>query len=65
MRRAAALAVLAAGALALGGCGSARQRTAATGSDDQISELRSIDQLRTAFNAHPDVPRLIVLVSPT
>jgi hypothetical protein len=28
-------------------------------------DLRSIDQLRAAFNAHPGVPRLIVIISPT
>ncbi len=60
-----ALAVLLALAAALGGCGSGSHETTSTRSDARITELRSIDQLRGAFNAHPDVPRLVVLVSPT
>jgi hypothetical protein len=30
-----------------------------------VTELRSVEQLRAAFNAHDGVPRLIVLASPT
>jgi hypothetical protein len=47
-----------------GGCGS---RSASTQCARQapVVELRSIDQLRSIFNAHPGVPRLILLISPT
>jgi hypothetical protein len=31
----------------------------------RVRQLENIGQLRAAFNAHPGVPRLIVLVSPT
>jgi hypothetical protein len=34
-------------------------------SNSQIAQLQSIDQLRHAFDAHPGVPRLILLISPT
>ncbi len=51
--------------VALGGCGGNGHKTASTAKDDRVTELRNIDQLRQAFNTHPDVPRLIVLVSPT
>jgi hypothetical protein len=30
-----------------------------------VRNLRSIGELRAAFNAHPAEPRLIVLISPT
>ena len=46
--------------LFLSGCGSGGHTT-----QSHVTELRNIAQLRQEFNAHPGVPRLIVLVSPT
>jgi hypothetical protein len=50
--------------LLLAGCGGTTHAPAAPRGDG-VRELRSIGQLRTAFDAHPGVPRLIVLASPT
>ena len=57
-------ALLAALVIAVSGCGSGRH-TAQREQQPAVTGLRSIDQLREAFNAHPTVPRLILLVSPT
>jgi hypothetical protein len=67
MRR---LALLLVSALALlgAGCGEAKRTSsppAHAARSDGGTELTDIGQLRTAFNAHPGVPRLIVLASPT
>jgi hypothetical protein len=55
-------------ALAVGfgasGCGSSAH-TAAAPQKREAVQLRDIDQLRRAFDAHPGVPRLILLISPT
>jgi hypothetical protein len=53
----AALAILASG------CGSSRQRS--PNASRQLTDLRSVDQLRSLFNSRWGEPRLIVLVSPT
>jgi len=54
--------LLAALALGLVGCGASTSNRVVR---PQVRELRSVDELRRAFNAHSGVPRLIVLVSPT
>jgi hypothetical protein len=66
MRRLAPL-VACAVALLGAGCGEAKRPAspAPAGRHDNVTELRDIGQLRAAFNAHQDVPRLIVLASPT
>lgn len=74
-----ALSLLLAAAMALSGCGGhrshgdaeqastagARTSTASSQHTPVIHELTSIGQLRTQFNEQPDVPKLIVLMSPT
>lgn len=35
------------------------------GQQAQVIELRSVDQLRMAFNKHIGTPRLVLLLSPT
>jgi ABC-type glycerol-3-phosphate transport system substrate-binding protein len=68
MRR---LALLAACAIALlgAGCGENKSTSSSpattTAAGNRVTELEDIAQLRAAFNAHPGVPRLIVLASPT
>jgi hypothetical protein len=49
--------------IACGGSSRAPAKPATGGGE--VTQLRSIDQLRAAFNAHDGVPRLIVLASPT
>jgi ABC-type glycerol-3-phosphate transport system substrate-binding protein len=66
MRRLATLLVLPA-AVVVAACGASRgaSSSAPAAKRDGVTELRSIGQLRAAFNAHPGIPRLIVLASPT
>ena len=69
MRRLALVAVCAV-ALAAAGCGAGTTEpttssTPAAGRSGGVTELRSVDQLRAAFDAHDDVPRLVLLASPT
>jgi hypothetical protein len=67
MRRLALLLVSAVALLGVG-CGHAKRTgspPAHAATPDGVTELTNIGQLRTAFNAHPGVPRLIVLASPT
>jgi hypothetical protein len=54
-------------AVVVAGCGGTRasSSSAPAAKRDGVTELRSIGQLRAAFNAHPGIPRLIVLASPT
>jgi hypothetical protein len=53
-------------ALLAAGCGGTKHTSFPNGSADRgITELKSIGQLRDAFNAHQGIPRLIVLISPT
>lgn len=47
---------------AASGCGSSAHTSQPKA---QIAQLQSIDQLRHDFDAHPGVPRLILLISPT
>jgi hypothetical protein len=56
------LPLLAALVIGARGCGSSADTSQ---SNSQIAKLQSIDQLRHAFDAHPGVPRLILLISPT
>jgi len=56
------LALLAALVIGASGCGS-NAHTSQT--NTQIAQLQSLDQLRQTFDAHPSVPRLILLISPT
>jgi hypothetical protein len=56
------LPLLAALSIAVSGCGSS---VGGTEKKPAVAQLQSIDQLRHAFDAHPGVPRLILLVSPT
>jgi hypothetical protein len=64
MRRLAPLLAL---AILAAGCGGGTQSSppARKAGADRVVELKQIAQLRTAFNAHEGVPRLIVLASPT
>jgi hypothetical protein len=54
-------------ALVAAGCGGGRPSSppARDAGADRVAELEQIGQLRTAFNAHEGLPRLIVLASPT
>lgn len=65
--RAAPLAVLCFTALVLSGCGGGGSHAPAGNhsSAPAVPQLRSMEQLRAAFNAHSEVPRLVVLISPT
>ena len=63
-RRPLFLAFVATLALAASGCGGSRHASS-TGAKRTLTDLHSIDQLRTAFNTASREPRLIVLVSPT
>jgi hypothetical protein len=52
-------------ALLLAACGgSSKAPTTRTGTSS-VARLRNMEQLRTAFNAHTSMPRLLVLISPT
>ncbi len=62
MRRAALLAAVVLAAVT--GCGG-RHHAASSTQPARLTDLRSVDQLRTLFNAHAGEPRLVVLVSPT
>jgi hypothetical protein len=64
MTRAATITLLAAVALAAAGCGGSSTNTSAT-SQQRLTDLHAINQLRTAFQKASDQPRLIVLLSPT
>jgi hypothetical protein len=56
--------LLLAAAVALAtGCGGSHGLAKTTA--PPVKTLSSVAELRTLFNAQPDVPRLIVLVSPT
>lgn len=69
--RALALSLLTAGALAVSGCGGHTSQTHGVNAPRRgtqihtITELTTIEQLRAQFNKQPDVPKLIVLMSPT
>jgi hypothetical protein len=47
------------------GCGGSAHTSSSTTSTRTLMDLRSIGQLRRAFNSASGEPRLIVLVSPT
>ena len=67
MRRLATTLVVCAVAVVVAACGGSRatSSSAPAAKRDGVTELRSVGQLRAAFNAHPGIPRLIVLASPT
>jgi Flp pilus assembly protein TadD len=64
MTRTAIITLVAAVALATTGCGGSSTKTPAT-SQQRLTDLHSISQLRTAFQTASGQPRLVVLVSPT
>ena len=73
-RRRPALVVLLAAVLAVAGCGSGssdetgtpRPTTPSSKQDGvQLTDLTSVEQLRTRFNEDRGAPRLILLLSPT
>ena len=57
------LLLIAAAAALVAGCGGSHRSTKATA--PPVRTLHSVAELRTLFNAQPDIPRLVVLVSPT
>ena len=63
--RAATLAALGVSALVLAGCGGGAGTSATHTGTPAVPQLRNMQQLRAAFNAHETVPRLLVLVAPT
>ena len=64
--RSTAFAATAVALLLLAGCGGGGSGTPSGHPSAQaMPQLRSIDQLRSAFNADTGVPRLVVLISPT
>ena len=70
MSRPSILATLTGILLLAAGCGgnhttAAPSATTVAGSSARVADLRSIDELRQAFNAAGGEPRLIVLASPT
>lgn len=66
MRRLAPIVAATAALLAVG-CGAATHtnRPSRPGEASAVTELRSIQQLRSVFEAHDGTPRLLVLASPT
>jgi hypothetical protein len=56
----AVFAIAAAVVLAAAGCGGSPQRSSGT-----LTDLRSVDQLKSLFNERSGEPRLILLISPT
>jgi hypothetical protein len=64
MNRASMIALVAAAVLVGSGFGGSSTKTSAT-SQKRLTDLRTISQLRTAFQTASNQPRLIVLVSPT
>jgi hypothetical protein len=56
--------------LGLAGCGGGSSRSGHTSDEgssmrDHLTDLHSVGQLSSAFNAAPGEPRLVVLMSPT
>ena len=65
MRRAALLLLLAAGGLALAGCGGNESAAPETTGTDSVEELANVLDLRSAFEADAGRTRLVLLLSPT
>ncbi|HET8528249.1 MAG TPA: hypothetical protein VFL60_05010 [Gaiellaceae bacterium] len=63
--KAALLASIGVIALVLAGCGGSSGSSATRASAQPVPQLRSMQQLRAAFNAHVTSPRLVVLIAPT
>ena len=64
MTRPAMIALVAAVVLAASGCGGNSTKNPAS-SQQRLTDLHNISQLRTAVQTASDQPRLLVLVSPT
>lgn len=63
MTRLLAALVLAVAALVAAGCGGSSVESAPASAE--VAELRSVDQVGTAFDADRGKPRLVLLLSPT
>jgi hypothetical protein len=63
--KAAALASFSVVVLMLAACGGGSKPSTTGASTSSVPQLRSVEQLRAAFNAHASMPRLVVLLSPT
>jgi hypothetical protein len=51
--------------LVAAGCGGSSRDAAAPPPKQGLTDLRSVEHLRTLFDAHSGEPRLILLMSPT
>lgn len=58
------LVVAALSALLVAGCTGAERSTSASGAG-KVTELKSVETLKTSFNADAGKPRLLLLLSPT
>jgi len=52
-------------ALLLAGCSGSEQSTSSAPESGKVTELKSVDTLKTAFDADSGKPRLLLLLSPT
>jgi len=59
------LVVTALSALLLAGCSGSEQSTSSAPESGKVTELKSVDTLKTAFDADNGKPRLLLLLSPT
>ena len=59
------LVVTAFSALLLAGCSGSEQSTSSAPESGKVTELKSVDTLKTAFDADGGKPRLLLLLSPT
>jgi len=59
------LVVTALSALMLAGCSGSEQSTSSAPESGKVTELKSVDTLKTAFDADSGKPRLLLLLSPT
>ena len=59
------LVVMALSALLLAGCSGSEQSTSSAPESGKVTELKSVDTLKTAFDADNGKPRLLLLLSPT
>ena len=59
------LVVTALSALLLAGCSGSEQSTSSAPESGKVTELKSVDTLKTAFDVDSGKPRLLLLLSPT
>lgn len=59
------LVVVALSALLLAGCSGSEQSTSIASEPGKVTELKSVDTLRAAFDEGDGKPRLLLLLSPT